>query len=386
MDKSDFINNRDNGILKIDETVGSRDKERRAPRVVAGMSGGVDSSVAAALLKEQGYEVVGLFMRNWREKDENGRCTAEEDFFDVKRVSAALGIPYYGVDFSREYSERVFLQFVEEYKKGRTPNPDVLCNREIKFGSFKEYAAAMGADFTATGHYADTEIRDGLTFLKKSVDESKDQTYFLNQITQAQLKNTIFPLGRLKKTEVRELAKKYGLSTAGKKDSTGICFIGERKFREFLSGYIPMKEGVIMTCDGRVVGRHDGVYYYTLGQRRGLGLGGDKEYAGGRWFVIGKDAEKNILYVSNGDESRLYKKELYAEGVNFIAQKPKGGAMRVTARIRHRQPEQSAVAEFDKNGNVHIVFDAPQRAAAAGQYVVLYDGEYCIGGGVITDL
>jgi tRNA-specific 2-thiouridylase len=353
-------------------------------KVVVGMSGGVDSSVAAALLKERGFEVVGLFMRNWREEDGDGHCSADEDFFDVKRVAAALEIPYYSADFSREYMDRVFLTFVEEYKKGRTPNPDVLCNREIKFGPFSDAAKKLGADFTATGHYADTEKKDGRTFLKKSADPNKDQTYFLNQLTEKQIENVLFPLGGMLKSEVRAAAKKYGLSTAAKKDSTGICFIGERRFREFLAGYIPMKEGDIMTFDGKTVGRHKGVYYYTVGQRRGLGIGGEKDFGGGRWFVVGKDVEKNILFVSNGDETPLFKREIEVENFNFITEKPQKNSMRVTSRIRHRQPEQKASAEFDfKTGAVMITFDEAQRAAAAGQYAVLYDGEYCLGGGII---
>ncbi|MDR1940427.1 MAG: tRNA 2-thiouridine(34) synthase MnmA [Clostridiales bacterium] len=353
------------------------------PRVVVGLSGGVDSSVAAALLLGRGYDVAGLFMRNWKEKDENGRCTAETDFFDVKRVAAVLGIDYYAADFSEEYWDRVFVAFVEEYKKGGTPNPDVLCNREIKFGPFAERAKKMGADYIATGHYAATEVLDGLTFLKKAKDKSKDQTYFLNQLNQAQLTNVLFPLGGLLKAEVRELAKKYGLAVAEKKDSTGICFIGERKFREFLANYIPSKPGDIVTEDGRVVGRHSGVCYYTVGQRRGLGLGGDSlSQSEGRWFVVKKDVQNNLLYVCRGDDGIIYGKELYCSGFNFITLRPQKNTLRVFARIRHRQPEQAAVAEFDGD-RLHLVFDQPQRAIASGQYAVLYDGEYCIGGGVI---
>jgi tRNA-specific 2-thiouridylase len=347
------------------------------------MSGGVDSSVAAAMLKEQGHEVIGLFMRNWREEDDGGKCTAAEDFFDVKRVAASLSIPYYSADFSKEYWERVFLRFVEEYRNGRTPNPDVLCNREIKFGPFLEHAFALNADAVATGHYAGIKKLDGRTFLTKAADAAKDQTYFLNQLTEKQIERVVFPLqGIATKAEVRALAQKYGLATAGKKDSTGICFIGERRFREFLKGYIPMKTGDIMTEDGRVVGRHGGVYYYTLGQRRGLGLGGDRDTDGGRWFVVGKDVLKNILYVSNGDESVLYRKELTTESFNFITERPAKNTLRVTARIRHRQPEQNAVVEIDGD-RVCVVFDIEQRAITSGQYVVLYDGEICLGGGVI---
>ena len=352
--------------------------------IVVGMSGGVDSSVAAALLKEEGLEIVGIFMRNWKEEDGAGHCGAENDFFDVKRVSDKLGIPYYSVDYSEEYMQRVFSRFVDEYKSGRTPNPDVLCNREIKFGRLLEQSLKLGAELVATGHYAATEKIDGVTFLKKSADKDKDQTYFLNQLTAEQLDRAVFPLGSLVKGRVRELARKYGLSTAEKKDSTGICFIGERNFRNFLSGYIPMKGGDVVTLDGRAVGRHSGVYFYTVGQRRGLGLGGEKGGAGGRWFVVGKDVGKNILYVSNGDESMLYKSEIYVSDFNFIGKRPDKNTLRVTARIRHRQPEQAATAEFHLSSKrAHIVFDEPQRAPAAGQYAVLYRGEYCVGGGII---
>ncbi|MDR2046319.1 MAG: tRNA 2-thiouridine(34) synthase MnmA [Clostridiales bacterium] len=348
------------------------------------MSGGVDSSVAAALLKERGFSVTGFFMRNWREKDENGRCTADDDFLDVKRVAARLGIDYYAADFSKEYADGVFASFVAEYERGGTPNPDVLCNKEIKFGRFADEARKLGADFIATGHYAATEVKDGLTFLKKSADPSKDQTYFLNQLSERRLRNVIFPLGNLLKTHVRGIAQKYGLPTASKKDSTGICFIGERRFREFLAGYIPMREGDIMTLDERIVGRHKGVCFYTLGQRRGLEIGGKKGFAGGRWFVVGKNTAKNILYVANGDESALFKKEITAENFNFITKKPDKTVMEITARIRHRQPEQSGTAEFDfANNRVRITFREPQRAPAPGQYAVLYDGEYCVGGGEI---
>ena len=242
--------------------------------VVVGMSGGVDSSVTAALLKEQGYNVIGLFMHNWEEDDEDGCCTAVSDYEDVKRVCNKLDIPYYSVNFAKEYRERVFSYFLAEYSAGRTPNPDVLCNREIKFGPFLEYALKLGADYIATGHYCDIEHKNGVHYLLKAADQNKDQTYFLNQLNQSQLERVLFPLGKLQKPEVRRIANKYGFSTADKKDSTGICFIGERKFREFLKNFIPAKAGKIVDLEGNVVGEHEGVMYYTLGQRRGLNLGG----------------------------------------------------------------------------------------------------------------
>ncbi len=346
-------------------------------KVVVGISGGVDSSVAAWLLKEQGYEVIGLFMRNWKEQDDSGHCTAEDDYADALRVCATLDIPFYSADFSKEYWERVFLHFVEEYEKGRTPNPDVLCNREIKFGPFKERAELLGADFIATGHYCGIKRENGRTYLTKSKDSAKDQTYFLNQLTEKQIENVLFPLQDIEKGEVRKIAERLNLVTADKKDSTGICFIGERKFREFLSGYIPMKPGDIM-CDGKIVGRHDGVYFYTLGQRKGLGIGGEGE----RWFVIGKDVQKNILFVSHGEDDVLFKKELSCESFNWINGEPTEKEFRATARIRHRQPEQGCSVSIT-DGKVRVFFDEDQRAIASGQYCVLYRGDICLGGGVI---
>ena len=347
-------------------------------KVVVGISGGVDSSVAAYLLKKQGYEVIGLFMRNWKEQDDSGHCTADIDYADALRVCATLDIPFYTADFSDEYWERVFLHFVEEYKKGRTPNPDVLCNREIKFKPFLERAKLAGADFVATGHYCGVKRENGRTYLTKAVDQNKDQTYFLNQLSEEQIKDVLFPLQNLPKSEVRKIAEEQGLITADKKDSTGICFIGERKFREFLSQYIPMKEGDIV-CDGKVVGRHNGVFFYTLGQRKGLGIGGEGE----RWFVTGKDVEKNILFVSHGEDDCLFKSALICETFNWINGVPKDKTAPVTARIRHRQPEQNAVYTILENGEVRVDFELPQRAIAEGQYCVLYSGDICLGGGVI---
>ncbi len=351
-------------------------------RVVVGLSGGVDSSVAALLLKQQGYDVIGLFMRNWHETDDNGFCTAEEDFRDVRRVSDALGIPYYAVDFSKEYYDRVFAHFVEEYSKGRTPNPDVLCNREIKFEAFARYAKSFGADFIATGHYAKVETRaDGLPHLMLSADEDKDQTYFLNQVRTDQLTNVLFPLSDITdKKFVRELAASHNLNTATKKDSTGICFIGERNFRKFLSEYIPMKEGDIKTLDGKVVGRHEGVYYYTIGQRKGLGVGGGGN--GEPYFVVDKDVVNNILWVNQGECDLLYSNSLVVDDFNFIPTPLSDGEYRVKCRIRHRQPLQEATATVSGN-RVQVKFDTKQRGVALGQYAVLYMDRDCIGGGVI---
>ena len=355
----------------------------RMKKVVVGLSGGVDSAVAAYLLKKQGYEVVGLFMRNWVEEGEDGACTADEDFYDVRRVCSVLDIPYYGVDFSREYYDRVFRHFLEEYEKGRTPNPDVLCNREIKFAPFAEHARKLGADYIATGHYCRIQARDDGNYLLRAADENKDQTYFLNQVTSAQLQNVLFPLGGLIKGEVRKIAEQAGIPVAKKKDSTGICFIGERNFRKFLSQYLPMKEGEMRTTDGKVVGTHRGVFYYTLGQRKGLGLGGIKGGREGAWFVIGKDVKNNILYVSQGDESMLYTDVIECESFNFIPRPPKEREFDCMVRIRHRQPLQEARASVLPGGGVKIVCKQPQRAVCPGQYAVLYLGEVCLGGGVI---
>ncbi len=349
--------------------------------VVCGMSGGVDSSVAALLLKQQGYNVIGLFMKNWEESDENGCCTAEADYEDVKRVCNKIGIPYYAVNFSKQYYDRVFKHFLEEYSKGRTPNPDVLCNREIKFGPFLDYAMTLGADYIATGHYCRIDNKDGIYRLLKAEDTNKDQTYFLNQLSQKQLSKVMFPVGDLIKGKVRKIAEENGLVTAEKKDSTGICFIGERNFRNFLKTYLPSKEGDIVSSEGKVVGKHCGVLYYTLGQRRGLDIGG---YAGGngeRWFVTGKDVQKNILYVHQGEDDLLYTDYLTAGEFNWIV-RPAADEFSCTAKFRYRQEEQGVSVKV-QDDKLLVTFDIKQRAITPGQYVVLYDGQVCLGGGVI---
>ena len=351
---------------------------------VVGLSGGVDSSVTALLLKEQGYNVIGLFMLNWEEEGENGACTAEEDFADVRRVCATLGIPYYSVNFAKQYYERVFEYFLREYRAGRTPNPDVLCNREIKFGPFREYAEHLGADIIATGHYCGIAHADGRNFLLKAKDSGKDQTYFLNQVREEQLNKVEFPLAGLTKAEVREIAQKNGLANAKKKDSTGICFIGERNFRAFLKTYLPAQPGEIRTLEDRTVGGHEGLMYYTLGQRKGLGLGG-MHGEEGRWFVVKKDLGRNILYVSHGDESPLYSAACTAEECNFIGFEPPAAEFECTAKFRYRQPEQKVRVKFSGD-KMHIEFDERQRAVTEGQYAVLYDQTRCLGGGVITDV
>lgn len=350
--------------------------------VVVGMSGGVDSSVAALLLKEQGYNVIGLYMLNWEENDPNGACTAESDYADVQRVCGLLDIPYYSVNFAKEYQERVFRYFLSEYKAGRTPNPDVLCNREIKFGPFREYALSMGADYIATGHYCGIEHTAEAHFLLKARDKNKDQTYFLNQVTQKQLERVIFPLADLDKSEVRALAEKHGLATAQKKDSTGICFIGERNFRAFLRQYMPAQSGEIKTLAGETVGEHIGLMYYTIGQRKGLELGG-RQGETGRWFVVKKDMENNVLYVSHGDESPLYSQSCEVDHLNWIGYIPPSAPFTCTAKFRYRQGEQKVLVHAEGSA-AHVQFEQEQRAVTEGQYAVFYDETRCLGGGVIT--
>lgn len=354
-------------------------------RVVVGMSGGVDSSVAAALLKEQGYDVIGLYMLNWEEEDENGVCSAVNDYEDVKRVCNNIGIPYYTVNFAQQYLDRVFSEFLREYNLGRTPNPDVLCNREIKFGPFLEYAKKLGADYIATGHYAKVVHENGVSRLLKAKDTNKDQTYFLNQLSQEQLKDVLFPLGDIEKPQVRRIAQKYNLSTAEKKDSTGICFIGEKRFREFLQNYIPAKRGNICTTDGEVVGTHDGVMFYTLGQRRGLNIGGKHGGNGKRWFVYDKDVQNNILYVSQGENDKLFSKGLVTYKVNWIPSQPKEKEFECFAKFRYRQPDQKVKVVIEKD-RVVVKFAEPQRAVTPGQYVVFYTDTDCLGGGIIEEV
>ncbi|CAM3404988.1 tRNA 2-thiouridine(34) synthase MnmA [Hydrogenibacillus schlegelii] len=354
-----------------------------AERVVVGMSGGVDSSVAALLLKRAGYDVVGVFMRNWTEPDAAGRCSAEEDFADVRRVAEAIGIPYYAVNLEAAYREKVFAYFLEEYRRGRTPNPDVMCNREIKFGDFIEEALKLGADFVAMGHYARVRREGGRVLLLRGVDAAKDQSYFLHQLSQAQLSRALFPIGALTKAEVRRIAREAGLATADKKDSTGICFIGERDFRQFLKTFLPAQPGEIVNVDdGRVLGRHEGLMYYTHGQRHGLGIGGG--FGPGPWFVAEKDLVHNRLYVAAGrDHPALFATALLAEDVRWIAGAPPDRVFRATAKFRYRQPDRPVEVEVLDERRAFVRFEAPERAITPGQSVVFYDGEICLGGGVI---
>lgn len=362
--------------------------ENANTRVVIGMSGGVDSSVAALLLKEQGYDVIGLFMKNWDDTDENGVCTATTDYEDVALVAEQIGIPYYTVNFEKEYWDRVFEYFLGEYRKGRTPNPDIMCNKEIKFKAFLDYALDLGADYVAMGHYAQVETdQDGQVHLLRGLDENKDQTYFLSQLSQAQLQKTLFPLGHLQKSQVREIAEKAGLATAKKKDSTGICFIGERNFNDFLANYLPNQPGKMMTLDGEVKGEHMGLMYYTIGQRQGLGIGGSGGSNGSNepWFVIGKDQATQTLYVGQGfHHENLYSDYLEASEIAFTTDLPMPQEFECTAKFRYRQkdvPVKVILSNDQKTARVE--FKEPVRAITPGQAVVFYDGLKCLGGGII---
>ena len=373
-------------LVSFNKAVIGMTKSNADTRVVVGMSGGVDSSVTALLLKQQGYDVIGIFMKNWDDTDEFGHCTAEEDSEDVRRVCDQIGIPYYTVNFEKQYFDKVFTYFLDEYKRGRTPNPDVMCNREIKFGDFLKKALELNADFLATGHYAQVRRDDnGVTELLRGVDTNKDQTYFLSALNQKQLAKAMFPIGHLPKPEVRRIAEEAGLYTAKKKDSTGVCFIGERNFKQFLSGYLPAQQGdMIDIRSGEKKGRHDGLMYYTLGQRQGLGIGGTGSGSGEPWFVAEKDLEKNILYVVQGEaHESLYSESLIATGMNWIAPRPFTEPLACTAKFRYRQPDQGVTVTMQEDGTALIVFDKPQKAVTPGQAVVLYDGEICLGGGTI---
>lgn len=357
-------------------------KSNQDTRVVVGMSGGVDSSVAALLLKEQGYDVVGIFMKNWDDTDENGVCTATEDFDDVVRVCNQLDIPYFAVNFEKQYWNKVFTYFLDEYKSGRTPNPDVMCNKEIKFKAFLDHALSLGADYLATGHYAQVREKDGRYEMLRGLDDNKDQTYFLNQLTEDVLANVMFPLGHLDKKEVREIAKEHDLVTASKKDSTGICFIGERNFKEFLSEYLPAQPGLMKTLTGTEKGRHEGLMYYTIGQRQGLGIGG----SGDPWFVVGKNLEDNVLYVEQGFENdKLYSDGLLATDLNWIGDKPVE-SFTCTAKFRYRQKDSEVIVHPKDDGTVIVEFNETQRAVTPGQAVVFYANEICLGGGTIDEV
>ncbi|WP_025727925.1 tRNA 2-thiouridine(34) synthase MnmA [Atopobacter phocae] len=371
-------------IVQSDELLTPR-PENKNIRVVLGMSGGVDSSVAALLLKEAGYDVIGLFMKNWDDTDEFGRCTATEDYKDVEAVAEQIGIPYYSVNFEKEYWDRVFEYFLAEYKAGRTPNPDIMCNKEVKFKAFLDYALTLGADYIAMGHYAKAVCdQEGHTHLLRGHDGNKDQTYFLSQLNQEQLQRAIFPLGEIEKTEVRKIAERAQLATAKKKDSTGICFIGEKNFNQFLSNYLPNQPGDMLTIDGEKKGTHQGLMYYTIGQRHGLGIGGGGQ-SNEPWFVIGKDFNKKILYVGQGyHHEQLYADKLTASQVSYTNE-TKTEPFECTAKFRYRQ-EDTPVTVYpnqDDPTKVKVVFHQPVRAITPGQAVVFYNDRECLGGGLI---
>jgi tRNA-specific 2-thiouridylase len=348
--------------------------------VVVGMSGGVDSSVSALLLKQQGYRVIGLFMKNWEETDEHGVCPSAYDYEDVRRVCEQIGIPYYGVNFVEEYRTRVFSQFVEDFKKGLTPNPDILCNREIKFRVFLDKALELGADYLATGHYCQNSIIESEHCLIKGLDCQKDQTYFLYTLNRNILQKVLFPIGGLEKSEVRQIARLHNVATADKKDSTGICFIGERHFRTFLSQYVAIQPGNFETLTGKIVGKHQGAAYYTLGQRKGLGIGG----SGDAWFVVGEDMNRQAVIVAQGaDHPALYCDELTAFQLSWVSDHPPSLPYSCQSKIRYRQFDKPCIIERIEGDRAFVTFAEPQRAVTPGQSIVFYDGPICLGGGVI---
>jgi tRNA-uridine 2-sulfurtransferase len=353
--------------------------------VMVGLSGGVDSAVAALRLLEQGYRVEALFMKNWDEDDASGHCPAAEDLADAEAVSGLLGIRLHRISFSTEYWDRVFAYFLSEYRAGRTPNPDVMCNKEIKFRAFLDYALGLGADFIATGHYARVLRDDAGAHLHKGVDADKDQSYFLHLLDQSQLSRALFPLGELHKTEVRRIAAAAGFPNHAKKDSTGICFIGERKFSAFLAQYLPAQPGDIVTTDGEVVGTHQGLMFHTQGQRQGLGIGGRSGDSGAPWYVVAKDLEHNRLIVTQGnDHPSLFRPALRAEAAHWI-DAPPALPLRCAAKIRYRQTDQPCTIHGADDGTLRVGFDVAQRAITPGQAVVFYQGERCLGGATILE-
>lgn len=367
-------------------------------KILVGLSGGVDSAVAAYLLQQQGYAVTGAFMRNWdaiANNDISGNptlldpmCPQEQDYEDAKKVAESLGIPLLRVDFIKEYWDQVFLYFLDEYQKGRTPNPDIFCNKYIKFDAFLKWGQAQGFDLIATGHYAKRLDQQGMTYLLKSFDQNKDQTYFLSQLNQSQLKATLFPLGEIDKVEVRAIASKLNLSVAKKKDSTGVCFIGERHFKEFLHNYLPMKKGDILDINlQKVIGQHDGVFYYTIGQRKGLGIGGLKDYEiTSSWYVCKKDVSKNILYVANDqNDEHLLADCVIVSDVNFNSVTPKEGQL-LQAKFRYRQKDIPVTIYHLDQDHVRLELRKPDKAITPGQAAVFYDGDICLGGGIIDQV
>ncbi|MDH3991505.1 MAG: tRNA 2-thiouridine(34) synthase MnmA [Gammaproteobacteria bacterium] len=354
-----------------------------ASKVIVGMSGGVDSSVSALLLQQQGYRVEGLFMKNWEEDDGTEYCTAREDFADAQAVADKLGITLHGANFAAEYWDNVFEHFLAEYRAGRTPNPDILCNREIKFKAFLDYALMLGADYIATGHYTRCGQDQGKGTLLKGLDHNKDQSYFLHAVGHAELEKTLFPVGEIEKPQVRELAEQHGLATAKKKDSTGICFIGERRFKDFLQQYLPAQPGEIRSLEDEYLGLHHGLMYHTIGQRQGLGIGGLANHSEAPWYVVGKDLDNNILLVAQGNEHpALFSTRLSASEIYWVAGAAPELPLQCSAKVRYRQADQQCTVSASGSA-FEVVFEQPQRAVTPGQSVVFYLGERCLGGGVI---
>jgi tRNA-specific 2-thiouridylase len=362
------------------------EKQVANKRVILGLSGGVDSAVAAILLQQAGAEVHALHMTNW--EDDDGYCTAADDLQDSRNVCEQLGIPLHHANFSKQYRDQVFEYFLDEYRAGRTPNPDVLCNREIKFGVFRDYAKRLGGDLLATGHYAQSGIVDGHGALFKGADPGKDQSYFLHAVSAEALAETVFPLGDIQKGEVRKIARDAGLSVHDKKDSTGICFIGERPFREFLATYLPANPGRMRTPGGQEMGEHQGLMYYTLGQRKGLEIGGQKERSEEPWYVVGKNLDDNALIVAQGEHKMLFSDWLIATDTSWIGESPTGLAdgLRCRAKVRYRQADQDCVVTALDDDKVEVHFDERQKAVAPGQFVVFYEENRCLGGSVIDQI
>ncbi|MBV35395.1 MAG: tRNA 2-thiouridine(34) synthase MnmA [Rickettsiales bacterium] len=359
-------------------------KSPQDTRVIVGMSGGVDSSVSAYLLQQQGYQVEGLFMKNWEEDDDTEYCSAAEDLADAQAVCDKLGIKLRTINFAAEYWDNVFEHFLAEYKAGRTPNPDIMCNKEIKFKAFLDYAKLLGADYIATGHYVRRGEKDDKATLLRGLDNNKDQSYFLYAVGHEEIGRTLFPVGELEKPEVRQIAEEQGFVTAEKKDSTGICFIGERKFTDFLQQYLPAQPGDIETPEGEVIGRHNGLMYHTLGQRKGLGIGGLKDAPEEPWFAAQKDLERNVLIVAQGHEHPLLmSKSLKAKQLDWVAREAPAETFSCTAKTRYRQADVSCTVTKQGNDEWLVTFDEEQRAVTPGQSVVFYDGDTCLGGGII---
>lgn len=363
-------------------------------KVVVGLSGGVDSAVSAYLLKQQGYEVVGLFMRNWdsaanndilgNPNDLNDVCPQEQDYIDAQKIAEHLGIELYRHDFINEYWDYVFTYFIDEYKKNRTPNPDILCNKYVKFAGFQEVAKELGADYFAYGHYARRRSENGEHYLLRGLDQNKDQSYFLSQLSQEQLAKSLFPVGELSKPEVRKIAEEQKIPTFDKKDSTGICFIGERNFKEFLKNYIFTKPGKIKTVEGDVIGEHEGLMYYTIGQRKGLEIGGLHDYPNAPWFVVGKDIENNVLVVGQGkNHPLLFANRVIVENVHWISPNRFTGLLECQAKFRYRQKDSTVIIKWINENDVEVISNHPIKAVTPGQAAVFYQDEICLGGGVI---